>query len=267
MRHVPVEPPAGADPSGGCPLAWSEPLTEALISALPPTTLGSSFGASSDDPAELEELRALLRAEARDDPALRAWLWSRWRAEQRSLVEELDRMHSGRGRRDLTELLRLHGAQSVALAVLSEPGEEPSALIEESLARLRHAGDRKELAEAFERWLPATPAPAPIARRLIVIGGHPRERLRVETLLGPLTHELKWVPAVKGTGRGEAQLSLTAVSAGDTVLIVTGRVSHSIMHSARKAADDQGASCHFVEALTERQIHELLKQLKNRSGT
>lgn len=248
------------------PIAWSEPIRVALLAAVPAAELVRAFGTASDDESAAEALRRELGEGAKQDAELRAWLWSSWRREQRGLVDALARLFSGHGDAEFAALLRQHGAPTLALAVLSEPGEEPGELVDEALAQLVGAGERKALRSAFERWLAPERPEAAIRGRLIVIGGHPRERERVEALLGPCAADLKWIPAVKGTGRGEARLSLSAVSPADTVLIVTGRVSHTIMHSARREADAQGARCHFVEQLTERQVERLLADIRAARG-
>ena len=152
------------------------------------------------------------------------------------------------------DLTPVHGPERLLLALLTEADEDTA---ENVALLLRHvSGPSRRAASTLWRSLQDREERA--ARSVLLVGGDPSERARVDAMARRYRVRVTWVPAVRSRGDGPAQDSLAAASRADLVLVVTGRVGHSLMHGARRAAQRLRAPCHYIERLSERQLDEVL---------
>ena len=193
--------------------------------------------------------------------ATRQQLATGWRGRNEDLVAELERRSTEELGKDAAALMRRFGDEAVLLGLVTDPDESPSALALTFLHGLPGAQGKK----AWKTWRKLQPPTEPEAsvgrhRRVVIIGGHPRET-RVADELDSEGLALDWRVCIKGRGRASEQRALRRIAGADAVVVVTGRVSHSVMERARRTADELRIPCHFVERATARQLAGVLREI------
>ncbi len=232
---------------------WSLHLADALLEGLTDATLRRSWGSKgrSDCGAEL---RAELSHWSLVEDEIRFLLMTDWRRQEASVVKDTESLAIEELIERWDKLAPLHGPERLLLALLTEAHEDT----EENVALLLSgvsAGARRA-AKAF--WDSLQERDGPAVRSVLLVGGDPSERARVDAMARKYHLRVNWVPAVRSRGYGPSQDSLASASRADLVLVVTGRIGHTLMHGARRAAERLQAPCHYIEKLSERQLEEAL---------
>jgi len=183
-----------------------------------------------------------------------------WRGCEADVVAATERLAPEELAREWPALARRHGDERLLLSLLSEADEDTEEGVELLLAALPGGTSRKRVAALRDALL--VEAPAASGLRLAIVGGHTTERTRVVALAARHGCRVAWIPAGKERGFGPAQTALGDLASCDAVLVVTGRISHTLMRGARRAAERLAVPCLFLERLSERQVAEALATLQ-----
>lgn len=230
---------------------WSLRLADTLLARLTDATLHRSWGSRS---ASTATLRGELSRWSLEEDDVRRILMDEWRRQETAVVRATDPLAIEELIERFDELAAAHGSERLLLALLTEADEDT----EENVGLLLHGTSGRSRRDADAFWQSLQERAEPVTRCVLLVGGDPSEKPRVEALARDHSVRVTWVPAGRFRGTGPAQDSLADASRADLVLIVTGRIGHSLMHGARRAAERLQAPCRYIERLSERQIEEAL---------
>lgn len=213
-------------------------------------------------PGACDELRVQLCELSLAEPELCAWLAEAWRRAQAELIAATERLAIEELAASAGELLRRFDARELLLAVLTETDEDTAENVELLLAALPAGRPRARLSSEWFQLQPSRPPDlAGRPTRLALVGGHPSEGERLRVLEARLGLQFDWIPADKGKGLGPTHSALADLTEARAILVVTGNVSHSTMHCAKRAAERLEVPCGYLERLTERQLVSCLAGL------
>jgi hypothetical protein len=235
------------------PWPWSDALAHRLLGDLKKADVDELCG--ENGPRSQTARRADLATRAVGDPAVRRALARRWRSRERAVVEAtVDFFPEEIASNEM--LLAQHGVDRILLALLteSEEGGEEATALRESLP----AGPFRERAERF--WQELFGEEPEGGLEVVIVGGDPREAETIGEVGRRHGMKLRWLPCAKGKGR-LATDALTGIHAADAMVVVTGRISHSVMHQAKNVARARGIPCVFTAKATRKQLGDALERL------
>jgi hypothetical protein len=251
----------------GSDFHWSDQLAKRLLAALPNEQLKQLPRATVSDQVDShfpKSGRDDLVIQCRDNPALRREIIRAWRSAHSELIEAAQSVSIETSPENCDWMIKKFGAENVLIELITD--EYVGWQIAEWVIDCLPASYREQLEAIYDELAsdlgPPWAAGAEPGIRIVIFGGHARDESKMSRLVfqnSPFT--VRWKLCDTSQGSPDERELTDAMAHADGVLVVTSMVSHVIMQTVKRIANDHGIPWRTVAKATATQLRRALSEL------
>jgi len=249
------------------PKTWSDALGRRLLIPLPREALVELFRhvsdtAGEDEISRTQRFRRILTA-ARDTPEIRRAIMAAWRQQHGAIVAAAELVPIEGSQEQCERLLRAFRGEEVLLELITDPRDDGWQLAEWVIDNLPSPSARRELRAVLDDLsVPDAPTVAGTVVRVVVFGGHPRDASKMSRrMFDQSPCDVRWRPCEKSQGSPDDKDLHDAMCGADAVILVSGMVSHNIMHIVKRYVQAHKVPWKAVSKATDPQLRSALSEL------